>query len=62
MNIEFAKESLLYIAMLLVTTGGTALSAKEYLIGALFLIGGAIIVVLRAILKKKGYEIKESDE
>jgi hypothetical protein len=59
MNIEFAKESLLYIAMLFVTAGGAALSAKEYLIGIVLLILGGGVVVLRAILKKKGYDIKD---
>lgn len=54
-GIDFAKESLLYIAMLFVTTGGAALSAKEYLVGALFLFAAAGLIIVRTILKKKGY-------
>lgn len=57
-QLDFAKESLLYIAMVFVTTGSTALSAKEYLTGSILLVAGASMVVLRTYLKKKGYEDK----
>jgi hypothetical protein len=61
-GIDFAKESLLYIAMVFVTTGATILAGKEYVAGALFLLLAAGLIIVRAILKKKGYEIEKEKE
>ena len=58
-GIDFAKEGLLYIAMIFVTAGGTIITAKDYLTGAMFLISGAVLIIIRTILKKKGYELEE---
>jgi len=58
-QLDFAKESLLYISMLFVTAGATALTVEKYVLGAAFLLLAAGLVVLRAYLKKKGFDIKD---
>jgi hypothetical protein len=58
-NLDFAKESLLYIAMCFTGAGSAALTAEKYLVGSILLLIGAGLIIGRSILKKKGYEVKE---
>jgi hypothetical protein len=57
-GILFSEEALLYIAMLIVSAGGTALAAEKWLAGTILCLVGGGVIVVRAILKKKGYEVK----
>ena len=58
LGLDFAKEALLYIAMVIAAAGAVALEAKEYVAGIVLMVISAVMVIIRAVLKKKGYNVK----
>jgi len=52
---DLTKEGLLFVAFCMSSIGIAAGNAKEYIAAGIFLSASAVLIVIRAILKKKGY-------